>query len=137
MRANTHGPVSWCGGNTHTHTHIIYIGNLKSGEQSAKIYQGEIVSGLWAPPVFFDPITAKVSEFDRLVAEKGYQYPPLEEWPGSLMGMEEIAATWWGDPRDWFHPYHRLNEAASMPSGSGPPDLTKSRTFSLRLVLEL
>ena len=62
----------------------------------------------------------RVPELDRLVATKGYKDPPIEEWPGSLMGMEEIAAAW-GDPRDWFDPYHRLNEAASLPGGSGPP----------------
>ena len=78
----------------------------------------------------------RVPELDRLVATKGYKDPPIEEWPGSLVGMEEIAAAR-GDPRDWFHPCHRLNEAASMPGGSDPPDLTKSRTFSLRFVLEL
>ena len=68
---------------THTQTHIIFIGNLKSGEQSAKIYQGDIVSGLWAPPVFFDPITARMPEFDKPGATKGYRDPPIEEWPGS------------------------------------------------------
>ena len=52
------------------------------------------------------------------------------------MGMEEIAAAC-GDPRDWFHPCQRLTEAVSMPGGSDPPDLTKSRTFRFRFVLDL
>ena len=69
-------------------------------------------------------------EFDKLVATKGYKDRPIEEWPGSPVGMEEIAAAC-GDPRDWFHPYHRLNEAASMPGGSGPLDL--SLNFALDL----
>ena len=81
-----------------------------------------MVSGLWRPPVFFDPATDRVPEFDKLVAEKGYKDPPIEDWPGKPVGMEEIAAAW-GNPRDWFYPYHRLNEAASMPSGSGPPSV--------------
>ena len=95
-----------------------------------------MVSGLWRPPVFFDPTTDSVPEFDKLVATKGYKDRPIEEWPGSPVGMEEIAAAC-GDPRDWFHPYHRLNEAASMPGGSGPPNWTKSRAFALRFTLGL
>ena len=78
---------------------------------------------------------ARVPEFDKLVKEEGYEDPPIEEWPGSPVGMEEIAAAR-RDPRDWFHPRHRRNEAASMPGGSDPPDLTKSRTFSIRFVLD-
>ena len=76
-----------------------------------------MVSGLWAPPVFFDSITARVPEFDKLVEEEGYEDPPIEGWPGNPVGMEEIAAAC-GDPSDWFHPCHRLNEAVSMPGGN-------------------
>ena len=63
-----------------------------------------MVSGRWTPSVFFDPITAGVPEFDKLVVTKGYQDPPIEEWPGNPVGMEEIEPAASGDPCDWFHP---------------------------------
>ena len=40
--------------------------------------------------------TARVPEFNKRVEEAGYENPPTEEWPGALVGMEEIAAA--GEP---------------------------------------
>ena len=121
---------------THTQTHIIFIGNLKSGEQSAKIYQGGYCIRTLGATCILRPDNSKDAGVRQARSDEGIQGPAYRGVAWVPVGMEEIAAAC-GDPRNWFHPYHRLNEAASMPGGSGPPNLTKSRTFTMTLVLEL
>ena len=74
---------------------------------TTKAYRGwGIASGLWAPPVFFDPITAGVPEFDKLVVTKGYQDPPIEEPPAMLRGPVPQAS----DPEGHGDSYNHGNQ---------------------------